>query len=913
MVDFRIRVIVDPSGAVQGSRQANASINSIGTTASRVQQTVARLFAFAGAAEGTRRLVQLADTFTNIQNRLNTVTATTAQTAAVTQELFNVAQRTRTSFQATAEIYTRTALSVRNLGLSQRQVIRFTEALNQSTVLSGATAQEASNALIQLSQGIASGTLRGEELRSVLEQLPVAADVLAESLGVTRGELRLLGEQGRITSDQIINAFLEQAEELEERFGETVPTIGRAFEQLRNQLIRSVGNFDQVTGASQRLAQAIIQVSNNLEVIVRGVLLFANVLLVNLASRAIPAVITALRALTIAIATNPVGFIATALTLGISTLITFSDRLRLTADGAATLFDLIAVSAQALGRIITRVFTAAARAIGLLSDTAQQINFADILRATARGLDALIQGFQLAGISIQLVFTNLGAFIELTLINSVNAALDAIEDSINSVVTQINNTLGRVPGGLTLGLVDFDQLEVEGRARGAQFALNLVTEIAERIASGESVGIISQSLNELIEQAEERAIAAREAAAARERELQEALAQLEVPGQRRQGTAADFTREIEQLQRRITLARAEASERALVSEVIRIEDALRRELTATERAQAEATINQVLAAERQREILDELRGPQDAYNQRLVTLNQLLQDNAISQAEFNRLLNESQLQLLEDTESTTFLEGFRNQIQILALETQAAFAEVGQSIGSIFGPGGTLQSGLADAITQSLLWGDSFTESLRNIGRTIVTQVISSLIRLGIQFGLTALIARTVGRTATVGAAAEAGALAAAWAPAASFASLATLGANAAPAAAAIAGTNALSQGIALASNFGGAFQNGGLVSGGRQFIQVNEAGEEFVMRASAVRRIGLPTLQALNDNRPAPQSRSSSSVIIAEGAIQINASDGQSADDLARAFGDELDRRIDERIQDQQRVGGTLFGTGSV
>ena len=120
-----------------------------------------------------RQLAQLADSYTNIQNRLRVVTTGTGELVAVTESLFGISNRTRVEFEATAQIYQRLAAASADLGSSQKELLDFTESLNQAVTISGATAEEAQGALIQLSQGIAATELRGQELRSVLGTVAV--------------------------------------------------------------------------------------------------------------------------------------------------------------------------------------------------------------------------------------------------------------------------------------------------------------------------------------------------------------------------------------------------------------------------------------------------------------------------------------------------------------------------------------------------------------------------------------------------------------------------------------------------------------------------------------------------------------------------------------------------------------------
>lgn len=278
MADFHIRVIVDP-------RQGQAAVKTMRQSLSGLERqgrSIGRLFkgalVFAGIGAGLRQITQLADRFTHLQNRLKTVTGDEETLVAVTERLFDVANKTRTPFNATAEIYTRVALAARELKTTQAELIRFTESLNKAVILSGATAQEAEAGMLQLSQGMASGSLRGEELRSVLEQIPVVADVIAKHLGVTRGELRKMGERGEITADIVLEAFKKARVELDERFAKTIPTIDQAFTILRNSIIKAVGEFNKGSGSASKFAGFIIALSQNADKLTEGLYIVSDVI-----------------------------------------------------------------------------------------------------------------------------------------------------------------------------------------------------------------------------------------------------------------------------------------------------------------------------------------------------------------------------------------------------------------------------------------------------------------------------------------------------------------------------------------------------------------------------------------------------------------------------------------------------------
>lgn len=396
MADFDVQVIIDPAKAKQGGRQVRSELNSIETSADRMRKTIQRAFALASITLAVRQLIQLTDTYTSLQNRLKTVVSGQAALTAQTERLFAISQRTRSSFEGTVELYARVGLAAKELGRTQEELTAFTESLNQAILLSGASGAEAQAGLIQLSQGLASGALRGDELRSVLEQLPAVADVIARELGVTRGQLREMGAEGKISADIVLDAFKNARVELAERFAKTVPTVSQAMQVLRNAIVQTVGGFDQALGPSRLLAKIIITLAQNMEVLVRAVAGLAIAIGTTLAAQALPKAITGIRALTAAIAANPIGAIAVALTTVISLLVTFSDQISLSTDGVVTLQDYAVAAFELITAAVGPVVDAIQNGFTLAVDKAREVlagfglSFKDVLEAGRVTINAMI-------------------------------------------------------------------------------------------------------------------------------------------------------------------------------------------------------------------------------------------------------------------------------------------------------------------------------------------------------------------------------------------------------------------------------------------------------------------------------------------------------------------------------------------
>lgn len=214
-----------------------------------------------------REATALADTYKNMQGRLGLVTKSTFELAQVTQELFDVAQRTRGSLEGTVDLYARLARSTKSLGAGQADLIAVTETINRSLVISGASAGAASAALMQLGQAFASGTLRGDELNSVMEQAPRLTQAIADGMGVTIGQLRALGAEGKITSKAVFEALKGQGDAIAAEFGKMPLTVGQAWTMIMNGALKYVGEADKARGVTAALSAAMVILADNIDVI----------------------------------------------------------------------------------------------------------------------------------------------------------------------------------------------------------------------------------------------------------------------------------------------------------------------------------------------------------------------------------------------------------------------------------------------------------------------------------------------------------------------------------------------------------------------------------------------------------------------------------------------------------------------
>lgn len=638
MTDFNIRVKVDPSGASSGMNAVRGELSAAERQANQVGNAISAAFTATAIIGTLRAIQQITDAFTSARSRLTTVTDSMSELIAVETELFNIAQRTASSRTATIELYARVANASRDLGRSQRETLQFTESLNQAIKLSGASTMEANSGIIQISQGLASGTLRGDELRSVLEGLPRVADVIADHLGVTRGELRAMGMEGRISAEMVFDAFAASRDLLAQEFGDAIFTVSDGFQVLRNAVEQTFGTvfFD----AGQAVVDLLFGLAANMDTIMRVALALAGVLTVQLAGRGLAAVIAGVRALTVAIAANPLGALLTALTAGIALFVAFSDQMQYGADEAVMVGDVLSVVFDDFIGFLQDAIGWVASFFAGFQVNMEQINFEDLLLSAARFVDGSITFFQRLVAAGRVIFNRFGDLWAEAVANSANRVIGLVQDAINAIIRGIN----QLPG-VDLQLINIPRFRVaaEGAAQAVLDAFNSVPEFQGA----------QNYVNEL---------AARAAMRAEERRRQRAGAGIsdEAGENITTGAGADdgsggggrsFQDLLDDLERERVLLSLTNDEREIRADLFAAEDALKRDLTASEYEQLDVLLRRNQALRQQDEILQDIIGPQEDYERALAALNELLAQGRIGLDDYNRALEDQRRSYLQSQDT----------------------------------------------------------------------------------------------------------------------------------------------------------------------------------------------------------------------------------------------------------------------
>lgn len=401
------RAIGEINRFVRSSNEATRSARGLGNAMGAVRAAAVGLV----GGLGIRSIVGYADAWTETESKLRLVTSSSRELDSVQKQLFASAQANRSSFGATADLYAGLARSTKELGVTQGQLMTVTNAVSQAMVISGADAQAAAGAIRQLSQAFASGTLRGDEFNSVNEAAPRIMDAVAKSIGVTRGELRQMAADGQLTSEILLAALTDSAEEIGAEFGSMSITVGQSLTQLDNAFGRFVGNLSGSTGASSGLASVITTLAENMDLLASAAIGVGTAIAVNafgpVVVGAIGTVTTALRgatgamaALNVAVRANPLGLLATAVGLaagGLAWMATATDD---SADATKRLNDLQDTSKSVTEQLEAATRNNAAARYEEANATREQIK-AEIEQARQRQKSLLEEAGLPAGTSLE--------------------------------------------------------------------------------------------------------------------------------------------------------------------------------------------------------------------------------------------------------------------------------------------------------------------------------------------------------------------------------------------------------------------------------------------------------------------------------------------------------------------------------
>ena len=252
---------------IHGNDKSKKAFDSFKRSTDQANKQIKRFAGLVAGAFSVREIVEAANVMIGVENRMNALTGSAAETANAMNHMRRIASDSRSDFDAVAMLFTRLALATEHLGASQKDVADATQTVANTFIIAGSHAQEANNSARQLAQGLASGALRGDELRSVMENNTILTKMLADGLNMTIGELREFGHAGKLTAETVMPILIKGTKETNEQITKMPMTLGQAGVALRNNFQFMIGDIQKATGGFSTLSAAIGKIANNLDFI----------------------------------------------------------------------------------------------------------------------------------------------------------------------------------------------------------------------------------------------------------------------------------------------------------------------------------------------------------------------------------------------------------------------------------------------------------------------------------------------------------------------------------------------------------------------------------------------------------------------------------------------------------------------
>ncbi|HDC4316608.1 TPA: phage tail tape measure protein [Enterobacter cloacae] len=255
--------------AAAATRETQRSLADLNSQLATVRSSAAGLAGAWAGAFATHQLIQFADTWNQLNGRLRLASSSSEDYVQSQRVLMEISQRTGTSLEANSNLYSRIAQSLRDAGYASADVAKVTETVATSLKLSGASTEEASSVITQLSQALGSGVLRGEEFNAIMENGGRLAKLLADGLGTTVGGLRNMANNGELTTNKIV-PLLTNVEILRKEFDTLPASISGSAQKVQNAFMAWVGGANDAVGASSALAGVLDGLANNITGVANG-------------------------------------------------------------------------------------------------------------------------------------------------------------------------------------------------------------------------------------------------------------------------------------------------------------------------------------------------------------------------------------------------------------------------------------------------------------------------------------------------------------------------------------------------------------------------------------------------------------------------------------------------------------------
>lgn len=246
-------------------QQLGISNNLLGVMQGTMGRLVGPLAAFAGISFSIHSYIAMSDQLKTIEGQIKNVVKSGKETKRVEEEIYAMAGRSRQSYAESANLFTSVARNASELGKNTDDILKFTEDVSNAMLLGGGSAASQQAALIQLGQALGSGTLRGDELNSIMEQAPKLAETIAKGMGTTIGSLRKLGSEGKLTAKDVFDAVRKQSDSLKKDLGNMPWTVAQASSRIRDSVAQLFFAIENKFGFGDKMARVIATIADQVD------------------------------------------------------------------------------------------------------------------------------------------------------------------------------------------------------------------------------------------------------------------------------------------------------------------------------------------------------------------------------------------------------------------------------------------------------------------------------------------------------------------------------------------------------------------------------------------------------------------------------------------------------------------------
>lgn len=450
-----VRKLVRAMDKAKGSVEKNS--RSMERNAKRATDSMNRHFSSLKATAGSLAIYlgvgqvrDYADAWLSVKNQLQDTEDIIKVQIKNRKELLELANRSGSDLDATAQLYNRTAVALSNMTKEEKIFATVTDTVAKSLKLGKLAASEQASVMLQLSQAFNKGRLDGDEFKSVSENAVRLMTGFAKQLGVTRGELLKMSSDGKLSVEQLVAAIVKMAPEIDKAFAKTIPTIGRSLIYLNNQMTAYIGNLAETKGLSAAVTALTYGLANNMDAVGNSALTAGAYILGAFG----PAAIAAVGRFGVALAFSTGGL--SALTGGVAAALTalalFGDDITLVSGEFATLtdygsalWDVLADGAGEAGAFfrdgLVKAIDLVSSALGGVGTDFNRLGLG--VKTVYNTIITLLVGSYNAVVQ---TWNRLPDVIGDAMVTAMNALIKELQEKINASINLLNEFIGAVSG-----------------------------------------------------------------------------------------------------------------------------------------------------------------------------------------------------------------------------------------------------------------------------------------------------------------------------------------------------------------------------------------------------------------------------------------------------------------------------------